>query len=105
MSTDNKPEKIEDIVVKIADLARLSIEEDSIQHLGQQLGRIMEFVAQMDSVDTSQVLPMAHPQDQVQRLREDKVTEQDQRAHFQKIAPQVEDGLYLVPKVIEKAEE
>jgi aspartyl-tRNA(Asn)/glutamyl-tRNA(Gln) amidotransferase subunit C len=58
-------------------------------------------IEQMQSVDTEGVLPMAHAQDVVQRLREDQVTETDQHALYQSIAPQVEDGLYLVPKVIE----
>ena len=55
----------------------------------------------MNAVDTSGVTPMAHPLDAVQRLREDAVTESDQREHFQQVAPAVEAGLYLVPKVIE----
>jgi aspartyl-tRNA(Asn)/glutamyl-tRNA(Gln) amidotransferase subunit C len=55
----------------------------------------------MSSVNTDDVTPMAHPLDATQRLRADEVTETDQRDHFQEIAPNVEDGLYLVPKVIE----
>lgn len=61
----------------------------------------MNLVEQMDAVDTENVSPMAHPQDAFQRLREDTVTEENQREHFQKNAPAVEDGLYLVPQVIE----
>lgn len=55
----------------------------------------------MNAVDTDNVMPMAHPQDAFQRLREDVVTEENQREHFQEIAPEVENGLYLVPQVIE----
>ena len=58
-------------------------------------------VERMAAVDTAGVVPMSHPQAVSQRLREDRVTEDDQREQFQSIAPQVEDGLYLVPKVIE----
>jgi aspartyl-tRNA(Asn)/glutamyl-tRNA(Gln) amidotransferase subunit C len=58
-------------------------------------------MTQMSELNTDNVSPMAHPLDQIQRLRPDVVTEHNQREHFQAIAPQVEDGLYLVPKVIE----
>ncbi len=67
----------------------------------QQMNDILSMVDQMAAVDTQGVEPMAHPQEVTQRLREDEVTETDQRELFQSIAPQVEDGLYLVPKVIE----
>ena len=65
------------------------------------LSNILELVEQMNAVDTSGVTPMSHPLDAVQRLREDVVTEIDRREQFQAIAPLTEDGLYLVPKVIE----
>ena len=61
----------------------------------------MGFVEQMEQVDVTGVEPMAHPQDMVQSLREDVVTEGDQRERFQSIAPATANGLYLVPKVIE----
>ena len=67
----------------------------------QQLNDILAMVDQMAAVDTEGVEPMSHPQEVMQRLRVDGVTETDQREAFQAIAPQVEDGLYLVPKVIE----
>ena len=66
-----------------------------------QLNDILAMVDQMGAVDTTGVEPMSHPQEATQRLREDRVTETDQRELFQSIAPAVEDGLYLVPKVIE----
>ena len=88
-------------VEKIAHLARLSLNEADIPAYAENLSNILDLVEQMNSIDTSGVTPMAHPLDAVQRLRPDEVTEIDQRDHFQKIAPAVENGLYLVPKVIE----
>ncbi len=88
-------------VEKIAKLARLAINKEDASVYAEQLNGILQLVEQMDAVDTKGVLPMAHPQDLKQRLREDKVAESDQRQSFQKIAPKVEAGLYLVPKVIE----
>jgi len=90
-----------DDVKKIANLARLQIDEAGIPEYAKNLSNILGLVEQMDAVDTDNVLPMAHPLDAVQRLRTDEVTEQNQRDHFQKHAPKVENGLYLVPKVIE----
>ncbi len=88
-------------VERIAHLARLQIDDESIPDYARNLSNILELVEQMSAVDTSQVTPMAHPLDTVQRLREDVVTEDNQREHFQQHAPSVENGLYLVPKVIE----
>ncbi len=88
-------------IKKIAHLARLQIDEQDIPGYARNLTEILALVEQMNSVDTSGVQPMAHPQDVSQRLRPDEVTETDQRAHFQQIAPQTEAGLYLVPRVIE----
>jgi aspartyl-tRNA(Asn)/glutamyl-tRNA(Gln) amidotransferase subunit C len=88
-------------VEKIAHLARLAINENDIPEYTRNLSEILEFVEQMNAVDTTGVEPLAHPLEFNQRLREDVVTESDQRQHFQKIAPLVENGLYLVPKVIE----
>ncbi len=88
-------------VEKIAHLARLSISEEDVPVYAENLSNILRLVEQMASVDTDDVVPMAHPIEASQRLRADVVTETDQREHFQKIAPAVENGLYLVPKVIE----
>ncbi len=88
-------------VNRIAHLARLTISEEDVPLYAKNLSDILSFVAQMNEVDTSAVAAMAHPQDAVQRLREDKVAEHNQREHFQRIAPLSESGLYLVPKVIE----
>lgn len=90
-----------DDVKKIAHLARLGIDESDIESYAKDLSRMLDLMTQMSELNTDDVIPMAHPMDQVQRLRPDTVTEQDNREQFQAIAPQVEAGLYLVPKVIE----
>jgi len=88
-------------VEKIAHLARLHISEDKTARYATDLSNILDLVAQMDAADTAGVQPMAHPLHMTQRLRPDDPTESDQRDHFQQIAPLTEDGLYLVPRVIE----
>ena len=88
-------------IKKVAYLARLAIDESSIETQAAQLSSIFDLVAQMQQVDINNIEPMAHPFDMPQRLREDKVTEVDQRQSFQSIAPHVTAGLYLVPQVIE----
>ena len=90
-----------DDVNKIAYLARLGIDAKDVDSYVRDLSGILDLVAQMSDVDTENVQPMAHPLDQTQRLRADNVSEQDGRELFQTLAPEVEAGLYLVPKVIE----
>jgi aspartyl-tRNA(Asn)/glutamyl-tRNA(Gln) amidotransferase subunit C len=90
-----------DDVTKIAWLARLAIDPGKTESYARDLSGILDFVAQMSAVDTSEVQPMAHPMDQAQRLRPDEVAEANQRDWFQAHAPLTEAGLYLVPKVIE----
>lgn len=90
-----------DKVQGIAHLARLAIDEADIPAYADNLSSILALVEQMNAVDTSGVEPMAHPLEMAQRLREDVVSEENQREHFQQHAPAVENGLYLVPKVIE----
>ena len=92
-----KPEDVSNI----AHLARLQIDSQDIDAYARDLSRILDLVEQMNQVDTGHVQPMAHPMDQGQRLRDDAATESDQRAEFQAVAPDVADGLYRVPKVIE----
>ena len=92
--------KTED-VRNIAQLARLQIDEDAIERYTRDLSDVLELVEQMNALDTSGITPMAHPLDATQRLREDAVSEDNCRDKFQGIAPDVENGLYLVPKVIE----
>jgi aspartyl-tRNA(Asn)/glutamyl-tRNA(Gln) amidotransferase subunit C len=88
-------------VKKIAHLARLGIDKQDVESYARDLSGILDLMARMSELNTDGIEPMAHPMDQVQRLRADVVTEQDNHEKFQAIAPQVEAGLYLVPKVIE----
>jgi aspartyl-tRNA(Asn)/glutamyl-tRNA(Gln) amidotransferase subunit C len=88
-------------VRRIAHLARIAVTDVELAAVQQQLNGILTFVEQLQGVDTAGIEPMAHAQDVTLRLREDRVSETDQRERFQAIAPQVEAGLYLVPKVIE----
>ena len=88
-------------VAKIAHLARLQVTDAEIPAVTQRLSTILELIEQLQAAPTEGIEPMAHPTDAVQRLRPDTVTETDRRDDYQRIAPAVEDGLYLVPKVIE----
>ncbi len=88
-------------VEKIAQLARLDVDANEAQEVTKRIGSILELIDQMQDVDTKNVAPLAHPFDAIQRLRPDEVTETDQREYLQRIAPATQDGLYLVPKVIE----
>jgi len=85
----------------IAELARIGISDAEARAVQGQLNEIFELIGKMQQVDTEGVEPMSHAHGSALRLREDKVTEGDQREQFQSVAPQVEAGLYLVPKVIE----
>ncbi|MFZ0107014.1 MAG: Asp-tRNA(Asn)/Glu-tRNA(Gln) amidotransferase subunit GatC [Thiobacillus sp.] len=91
----------QDDVKRIASLARIEIDDAQAQAAQAQLNSIFDLIASMQAVDTSGIAPMAHAQEVYQRLRDDVVTESDRHAAFQAIAPAVENGLYLVPKVIE----
>lgn len=88
-------------VKQIAYLARLEIDEENVQTYADNLSGILDLVAQMNAVNTDDIEPMYHPQEAMQRLRDDCVTEQVQRDALQQVAPLTEAGLYLVPKVIE----
>ncbi len=92
-----KPEDVRNI----AHLARLHLDDADVESYAAELSSILDLVDQMNAVDTSGVEPLANPLDATQRLRDDEVTETDQRDKFQSIAPDVADGLYRVPKVIE----
>jgi len=81
-------------------LLALKLTKD-IPKLKADLGNILSLVDQLQAVNTDDIIPMAHPMDAVQILRKDVVTETDNREKYQKVAPNTEDGLYLVPKVIE----
>lgn len=82
-------------------LARLAIDPETIPNYVHDLSCILKFVEQMNKVDTIEIEPMAHPLETSQRLRPDEITEVDQREIFQSGAPEVEAGIYLVPKVID----
>lgn len=86
---------------KVAHLARLAIDDQHCDKYAIELSNTFDLIAQLKNIDTENVTPMAHPVSCVQRLRADDVTEVDQRDKFQTLAPAVEAGLYLVPKVIE----
>jgi aspartyl-tRNA(Asn)/glutamyl-tRNA(Gln) amidotransferase subunit C len=88
-------------VAHIAHLARLAVSADEEAEYVSKLSRIIELVDQLKQVDTRGVAPMAHPLDMAQRLRPDEITESDQRELVQQNAPRAEEGLYLVPRVIE----
>ena len=88
-------------VRRIARLARIEVADREVEQLRGELNGILAMIDQMQAVDTAGIEPMAHPQDMRQRLREDRVTESDRRDLYQSVAPATEDGLYLVPKVIE----
>ena len=87
-------------VKKIAYLARLGIEETNVNAYVNDLNGVFALMTQMSELDTENVKPMAHPMDQIQRLRLDAISETNQRDFFQKLASKIENGLYLVPQVI-----
>ena len=88
-------------ISKIAHLARLEISEEQLPKLSGDITNILNLVDQLQAADTSNIAPMANPLDAVQVLRADDVTETNHRDKFQAIAPEKEDGLYLVHKVID----
>lgn len=90
-----------DQVGHIARLARIALSDAELDATRAKLNGIFELIEQMQAVDTKGIEPMSHPQELATRLRPDLVTEPDRRDAFQKVAPQTEAGLYLVPKVIE----
>ena len=88
-------------VKNIAVLARIAINEEQISATTERLGKVLELVNQLQAADTEGVEPMAHPMNASQRLRADAVTETNDRDNLQSNAPATENGLFLVPKVIE----
>ena len=100
-SKSSTPSLQKEDIEKIAHLARLGIDEADVPDYACELTNILGMVEQMSAVDTNGVTPMAHPLDAHQRLRDDVVTEPNRREQLQANAPQVEDGLFLVPQVIE----
>lgn len=88
-------------VQTIARLARLNVDDSEIDKYQSELSNILELVEQMDAINTDGIEPMTHPFDATLRLRDDVVTEQNKREQYQAVAPDTENGLYLVPKVID----
>jgi len=88
-------------IAKLAELARIAISENTADEVAKSISDVLALVDQLQAVNTDGVSPMAHPLDATQRLRADVVTEPNQRERFQAIAPATQDGLYLVPQVIE----
>ena len=91
----------DDQIRRLARLARIALNPGETREVGERLNRILGMVGEMRAVDTAGIEPMSHALDLVQRLRPDEVTETDRRELYQSAAPAVEQGLYLVPKVIE----
>ena len=85
----------------IAHLARLEVSESDVPAYVDKLGRIIEFIDELGQADTADMVPMAHPLDMSQRLRADEVTESDERDRYQANAPETENGVYVVPRVVE----
>ena len=90
-----------DQIRQVAHLARLELKPEQVEKYARELSNILDMVGQLARADTSGTAPMAHPLDMSQRLRPDAVTEADRREVFQAHAPKVQEGLYIVPKVIE----
>ncbi|HEX7249718.1 MAG TPA: Asp-tRNA(Asn)/Glu-tRNA(Gln) amidotransferase subunit GatC [Burkholderiales bacterium] len=95
----------DDQVRRIARLARIAVRPEESKEALDRLNRVLGMIDRMQAVDTAGIEPMAHPLDAQlpggQRLRADEATEPDRREAYQSVAPAVQDGLYLVPKVIE----
>jgi aspartyl-tRNA(Asn)/glutamyl-tRNA(Gln) amidotransferase subunit C len=84
-------------IEKLATLARIAIDDSTINQVSERLGSVLELVDQLQAADTSGVDPMSHPMQATQRLRDDEVNELNQREALQSTAPDTEDGLFLVP--------
>jgi aspartyl-tRNA(Asn)/glutamyl-tRNA(Gln) amidotransferase subunit C len=90
-----------DDIARLARLARIGIDADEIADVRDKLGAIFGLIDTLRSIDTTGVVPMAHAQDVSLPLRDDVVTAGDCRARYQAQAPEVADGLYIVPRVVE----
>lgn len=88
-------------IAKLAQLAKINIDDHMVDGVAENITRILALVDQLQAVDTHTIQPMSHPMDAVQRLRADTVTENNQREPLQATAPAVDNGLFLVPKVID----
>jgi aspartyl-tRNA(Asn)/glutamyl-tRNA(Gln) amidotransferase subunit C len=90
-----------DDVARVAHLARIEIDAGAAREVHAKLEAIFAMINELQAIDTTGIAPMSHAQDLMLPLRDDVVTESDRHADYQRVAPAVEDGLYLVPRVIE----
>jgi aspartyl-tRNA(Asn)/glutamyl-tRNA(Gln) amidotransferase subunit C len=91
----------DDQIRRLARLARIAMADGDAPAVRDSLNRVLALIDEMRAVDTRGIEPMSHALDLVQRLRPDEVTESDRRESYQSVAPALEDGLYLVPKVLD----
>lgn len=94
----------DEVVKNVAELAQLRVDNsdlETLQTLRQGMQNILDLAEQMQAVDTTGIAPVSNPLDAAQIMRPDEVTESNQREAFQAVAPMTEDGLYLVPRVVE----
>ena len=90
-----------EVILDIAELAQLEVKDEMISQYADKMTAMLNLVEEMQSVNTDNIEPVSNPLDAVQTMREDKVTEKDLRDEYQAIAPEVDSGLYLVPRVVE----
>lgn len=90
-----------EVILNIAELAQLEVKDEMISQYADKMIAMLNLVEEMQSVNTDNIEPVSNPLDAVQTMREDKVTEKDLRDEYQAIAPEVDSGLYLVPRVVE----
>ena len=90
-----------EVILDIAELAQLEVKDEMISQYADKMTAMLNLVEEMQSVNTDNIEPVSNPLDAVQTMRDDKVTEKDLRDEYQAIAPEVDSGLYLVPRVVE----
>lgn len=90
-----------EVILNIAELAQLEVKDEMINQYADKMTAMLNLIEEMQSVNTDNIEPVSNPLDAVQTMREDKVTEKDLRDEYQAIAPEVDSGLYLVPRVVE----
>ena len=88
-------------IEKLGELARIAITEENVEATTRSINEVLSLVDQLQTADTANVEPLANPLDATQRLRHDEISETNHRDDYQPLAPAVENGLYLVPKVID----
>ncbi|MGC6481566.1 MAG: Asp-tRNA(Asn)/Glu-tRNA(Gln) amidotransferase subunit GatC [Porticoccaceae bacterium] len=88
-------------IENLATLARLAVDNEKVEEISQRLGSVLQLVDQLQAADTCGLSELDHPLNETQRLREDEINKPNMRDAYQAIAPDTEDNLYLVPKVID----